>query len=457
MAERSGFFNAYQLENGEYDRKYDAANFAELFAMFIGNGVYASPANQLQVQAQGGTKVTVKKGKAFIDGYYYILDEDKTLEFSLNATGTNRLNTISCILNLSTRTIKVDKKENVSSVLPVNSEGVHELTLCSFTMPSGLTEITDAMLVDRRPDRQYCGFVFNLLGDIDTTGLFRQYNDAFTQWFSTVQNTLGEDTAGNILNMIGDLSDLETADKDNLVDAINYALTADTTVYPSSMVQQGQFADAKGYYDYIGNIANLSTQNKSSVVSSINNIMAMIGNMGDLQTTSTSSLVSALNSAVKNVIPVNIFSSSVNAPGSSADAYYTKLALKDLFWITSSDFSATSNSGRYAVKTYPVLIESTVNDSTPAYRLICTTIRDKSSGEPSYTSAPGIASTFCTKRYRKYVQIGDQYNVLREWEAAYIDFGKKTESGETHIIFDGEIIRFYVRDDLNIVKNYRDV
>lgn len=446
MAERSGFFNAYQLENGEYDRKYDAANFAELFAMFIGNGVYASPANQLQVQAQGGTKVTVKKGKAFIDGYYYILDENKTLEFSLNATGTNRLNTVSCILNLSTRTITVDKKENVSSVLPANSEGVHELTLCSFTMPSGLTEITDAMLVDRRPDRQYCGFVFNLLGDIDTTGLFRQYNDAFTQWFSTVQNTLGEDTAGNILNMIGDLSDLETADKDNLVDAINYALTADTTVYPSSMVQQGQFADAKGYYDYIGNIANLSTQNKSSVVSSINNIMAMIGNMGDLQTTSTSSLVSALNSAVKNVIPVNPFSNGVNAPGSSTDAYYLRTVLNELFMIGQAAYiSATSNAGSYHEVEYPVI----KNVGGVEYRLLSSTIQNKQVGG----STSAVQSTFSTWRYKKYVNEGDQYNILREYEVARIDFGKKTETGEMHQTYEGYVIGLYVKVGSPLVKD----
>ena len=72
MAEYSGFFNA-QLVNEKYDRVYDAGNFAEYFSTFIGDGVFAEPSNQLKVVPKSGLTVTLKAGKAFIEGYWYKL------------------------------------------------------------------------------------------------------------------------------------------------------------------------------------------------------------------------------------------------------------------------------------------------------------------------------------------------------------------------------------------------
>ena len=85
MSEKSGFFNALQ-SGGVYDRIYDASDFASYFSSFIGNGVFVSPVDQLKVVAKSGRTVTVKKGKAFIDGYYYELTEDKDITLSVNNT-----------------------------------------------------------------------------------------------------------------------------------------------------------------------------------------------------------------------------------------------------------------------------------------------------------------------------------------------------------------------------------
>ena len=48
MAEHYSFFDARGAE-GSYDRTYSSADLASYFASFIGNGVYANPANQLKV------------------------------------------------------------------------------------------------------------------------------------------------------------------------------------------------------------------------------------------------------------------------------------------------------------------------------------------------------------------------------------------------------------------------
>ena len=62
--ERSSFFNA-ELKGEEYDRVYLAEDYARYFASFIGNGVFADPSNNLQVQATGAMNITLKEGKAW--------------------------------------------------------------------------------------------------------------------------------------------------------------------------------------------------------------------------------------------------------------------------------------------------------------------------------------------------------------------------------------------------------
>lgn len=96
MAERSGFFNA-RLQNGAYDRTYQAEDFADCLSMFIPNGIYVTNDEALQEVVDkttvgglkpygSGTSLRVTKGKAFINGYWYVLDSDATLNIDVNTT-----------------------------------------------------------------------------------------------------------------------------------------------------------------------------------------------------------------------------------------------------------------------------------------------------------------------------------------------------------------------------------
>lgn len=201
VAEQSGFFNALEF-NGMYDRTYDASDFANYFAMFIGTGVFVNPTNNLQVVAKSGLTVTVKKGNAFIDGYWYELTEDKDITFSPNATRYETKNVVCCTLNKTNRTIIVNKKEGVSSILPVNNGTVHELVLSDIVLGVGVSTITNAVITDRRADKTYCGFVKGTVDQIDTTDLFLQFTTAFTEWFDSIKGQFGEDVAGNLQNQI---------------------------------------------------------------------------------------------------------------------------------------------------------------------------------------------------------------------------------------------------------------
>lgn len=100
MAERSGFFNA-RLQDGVYDRTYQAEDFADCLSLFIPNGIYVEDSETLtgtidKTTVQGlkpyasGTSLFIKEGKAFINGYWYILDE-QDLEISLTVNTTKAI------------------------------------------------------------------------------------------------------------------------------------------------------------------------------------------------------------------------------------------------------------------------------------------------------------------------------------------------------------------------------
>lgn len=204
MSEKSGFFNALQ-SGGVYDRIYDASDFASYFSSFIGNGVFASPVDQLKVVAKSGRTVTVKKGKAFIDGYYYELTEDKDITLSVNNTSQTVIDLICCTLDLSSRTISIKKREQVSSSTPTNNGTIHELVLASIQVGVAATTLTNAKITDTRPDENKCGFVASTVQQLKTAELFSQYDKLFNQWFNVIKDQLTDDAAGSLQTQINNL------------------------------------------------------------------------------------------------------------------------------------------------------------------------------------------------------------------------------------------------------------
>lgn len=219
MAERSGFFNAQQLSDGSYDRTYNASDFADFFASFIKSGVYADPINQLKVVQKSGLTVTVKAGKAFIDGYYYELDEDKDITFSANATSYLITNAVALTLDKTERKISLKKKEQMSIDKPTNTGTIHELILCTIKLSPATSIITDSIIVDRRPDDNYCGFVAGLIEQINFGELFSQMESQFNDWFNDIKGKLSGDVATNLQNQINELPTIRsgTAEPDNSV------------------------------------------------------------------------------------------------------------------------------------------------------------------------------------------------------------------------------------------------
>lgn len=203
MAQESGFFNAVQ-SGGTYDRTYNAADFADYFSSFIGNGVFLNAnSDGLQVVAKTGLTVTVKAGRAFIDGYYYHLTEnmDITLQANNTSLAVNRM--IVCELNLTDRQITVKARDGQQT--PINNGTIHELVLAIINVGAGVSSITNSVISDMRPNKTYCGFVEAVVENVDFTSLYNQMQTSFNEWFDEVKDQITTDVAGNLQSQIDEL------------------------------------------------------------------------------------------------------------------------------------------------------------------------------------------------------------------------------------------------------------
>lgn len=251
--EKSSFFNSVS-----HDRTYKAEDWAEYFASFIANGVFPVPSTGLQVVAGSGMQVTVKAGKAWINGYFYQNTSDLSLTLGTADGVLNRIDRVVVRWDLTNRVISVKVKSSPYSASPSvpaieRSADIYELALADITVGAGVTAITGSNIKDQRLNTELCGVVAAVVDQIDTEAFNaqlqawfteyqaeseRQYNDLasymaslklqgniqydaleehlanfeieargeFDTWFAGLQEILDDEAAGKILNMLSALS-----------------------------------------------------------------------------------------------------------------------------------------------------------------------------------------------------------------------------------------------------------
>lgn len=205
MAESSGFFQAMIDENtGDYDRKYLAREFANYFALFVKNGVFGSPTNQLKVVPGNGLSISVSPGNAFIKGMWYNNSSNKNIAIVPNYSSSNRIDTVRVRMDDLARVIKADVYTGDTDL--VRTEDTYDLQVATIVVKPSASTITDAEITDTRPNESVCGFVTQLLSVQTTEDLFAQYQAMFNQWFANVKNQLSTDAAGNLQNQIDEIT-----------------------------------------------------------------------------------------------------------------------------------------------------------------------------------------------------------------------------------------------------------
>ncbi|GEM_PF-558166 len=209
--ERSSFFNA--VLNGEvYDRVYMAEDYARYFGSFIGNGVFPTPSTNLQVVADGTTMdIILKAGKGWLNGYFYDLTDDLTLNVAVADGVLNRIDRVVLRLDFINREIKAYVKKGIFASSPVapslvRNADTYELGIADIKVNKGVTKIVQADITDLRQNNNYCGLVAGVVQQIDTTNLFAQFQSTFDLWFEHVKGQLSTDAAGNLQNQIDNMT-----------------------------------------------------------------------------------------------------------------------------------------------------------------------------------------------------------------------------------------------------------
>lgn len=216
MALTYGFFDA-ELVQGQYDRVYNAAEFAQYFSLLIKNGVFPDPSTNLQVKASSPTanmNVNIEAGYGWINGYWAKNDSPYTLTIQPAHGSLNRIDAVVLRWVSSTRSMEFDVltgTPNASPQIPnlTRTVEIYELMLASITVANGTTSIAQASITDKRPDSSVCGWVTSLIENIDTTDLFAQFEDAFETWFDNIKGQLEGDVVTNLQRQIDERVKIE--------------------------------------------------------------------------------------------------------------------------------------------------------------------------------------------------------------------------------------------------------
>lgn len=192
MAIQSYFFNAV-LNDGVYDRVYNAEDVTSYLDLLVGNGVFPNPSTMLQVRASSGMEVIVGAGAGWINGHKLVNTADMTLTLDPSDVLLNRIDLIIFYVDFTLRQMGIEIKKGTSAVTPVaptlqRDTSRYEMCLAQIPVSKQVSEITDAMITDTRGNSDLCGFVQGLVQQADTTTLFQSWQNGFETWFQAIQD-----------------------------------------------------------------------------------------------------------------------------------------------------------------------------------------------------------------------------------------------------------------------------
>lgn len=206
MAQDSGFFNA-EYQDGEYDRVYNAEQFAAYFAAFIGNGIFGGKLEELLPLANNPNNMSVNilSGRAWINGWWYLNDETLNMPIEIADGILSRKDIIVVRWGNAERNVWLQVIKGEPSYQPQVPEirrdaDYFDLKLCEIDIPAGTSKITQSQITDTRLDNTVCGLVTGVVDQIDTTSLYLQFRSQFsdfmevneeqyTEWYTGMQTS----------------------------------------------------------------------------------------------------------------------------------------------------------------------------------------------------------------------------------------------------------------------------
>lgn len=133
--------------------------------------------------------LTVKTGKAWINGYFYYNTSDLTLTLATADGQLNRVDRVVVRWDLTNRIMSVKVKSSAFSASPSapalqRDADIYELALADVYVGAGVTAITQSRITDQRLNTTVCGVVAAVVDQIDTTA----FNTQLQAWFSEYQS-----------------------------------------------------------------------------------------------------------------------------------------------------------------------------------------------------------------------------------------------------------------------------
>lgn len=196
MSVNGYFFNAVNV-GGVYDRTYTAEDVTSYLRQIVGNGVFPTPSDQLQVRASSGMTVIVETGEGWIDGHKLVNTADLELTLDNSDALVNRIDRVIFYADYNARTMGIEVKKGTGAVNPVapaltRNSSRYEMSLATIRVNKQITAITGAMITDTRANSNECGWVAGLIQQIDTSSLFVQWQTAYSDYFDLVKQELDD-------------------------------------------------------------------------------------------------------------------------------------------------------------------------------------------------------------------------------------------------------------------------
>lgn len=225
MAFSSGFFNSKGL-----DRTYTAENFCDYLGSIICNGIQDNYGDCFKLTAaSSGLKVTVGRGKAWINGHYFINDARYSIDLSSYQDESLPryvgiaiyLDTTEAVRSVTLKLFPGTPAESPQlPSIPQDADHVR-LLMYAVRLNPGATELSDRDWYDYREDANVCGYCKCILGKCKVTELMAQ----MAQLIVEVQEN--NQTIEELTNKVDEL----TAEVEDIGDVILAGQCGDNVYY----------------------------------------------------------------------------------------------------------------------------------------------------------------------------------------------------------------------------------
>lgn len=171
----------FDSNKATHDRAYGSSDLRGFFEALIKTGVLGIDTNELLVTAQENMKIKMSSGMCFILG---AIRKFPDTEFIVPyGEEYDRYDCIVLQFNLSKRNIlslyiKGEASISPEKYQPIQTDSIYELPLCYISVEANSTSVTQSKIEDLR-GTELCPYAFNLLTEVDTSGIFKQYQNAW--------------------------------------------------------------------------------------------------------------------------------------------------------------------------------------------------------------------------------------------------------------------------------------